>query len=130
MVIDVAVNTRNQLKRTNNNLMSAHNKGFDPQIIEEYRSKMQETSRNYVVEDNDENSDEYVNFFFIGMYNGKEIVYDAALYTLRLHHNSELYEIAEHRAAQRVPEFRAIDYSTCSDMIGIPGSNPHPKTRH
>ena len=80
------------------------NLGFDPQVIKEHRAKM--GSNNYYVVDSEDNSNEYVNFFFVGKYENKEVLFDAAIYTLRLSHNSELYEIAEHEAAKRFPEFK------------------------
>ena len=90
--------------------MTAVNKAFDPQLVQEYRDKMKKRNRNYMIVDSEDNSDEYVNFYFIGMYEGKEVIYDAVIYTLRLHHNSELYEIAEHRAAKHFPEYKQIKY--------------------
>jgi len=90
--------------------MSTQNEGFAATTIEEYRSKMKRIGKMYIVENNEDNTDEYVNFFFVGKYEGKDVIYDAVLYTLRLHHNSELYEIAEHKAAKKFPEFRAIHY--------------------
>ena len=54
--------------------------------------------------------DEYAHFYFIGKFEGKDVIYDTAIYTLRLHHESELYEIAEHRAAQHFPEYKKITY--------------------
>ncbi|ELR69331.1 hypothetical protein C900_05111 [Fulvivirga imtechensis AK7] len=90
--------------------MSAVNKGFDPQVIQEYREKMKKRHRNHIVVDSEDNSDEYVNFYFIGVYEGREVIYDAVICTLRLHHNSELYEIAEHKAARHFPEFKSIKY--------------------
>mgnify|MGYP006217115509 CR=1 FL=1 len=50
------------------------------------------------------------NFYFLGMFEGKEVIYDAALYTLRLHHSSEVYELAEHEAAKKFPNFKGINY--------------------
>ena len=44
------------------------------------------------------------------MFEGKEVIYDAALYTLRLHHSSEVYELAEHEAAKKFPNFKGINY--------------------
>jgi hypothetical protein len=38
------------------------------------------------------------------------VIYDAVIYTLRLQHESELYEIAEHRAAKHFPEYKKITY--------------------
>ncbi len=90
--------------------MPSLNKGFDPDVINEYREKMSRKGKNFLLSDSDDNSEEFKNFYFIGMFEGKEVLYDAALYTLRLHHNSELYELAEHRAANHFPEFKSISY--------------------
>ncbi len=88
----------------------SNNKGFDPEEIKKVKQQMAETNKPFVVIDSEDNSDEFMNFQFIGMYEGKETIYDAALYTLRLHHSSEVYELAEHRAAQRFPEYHKIAY--------------------
>lgn len=86
------------------------NKGFDPRIIEEYRSKIKAGSNSFLITDEDENTDEHAHFYFIGKYEGKEVIYDAVVYTLRLQHESELFEIAEHKAAQHFPEYKKITY--------------------
>jgi hypothetical protein len=86
------------------------NKGYDPETIREYRTRMIGLGKSYLMDDEDENTDEYVHFYFIGKFEGKEVIYDAVIYTLRLHHESELYEIAEHRAAKHFPEFKKITY--------------------
>jgi hypothetical protein len=87
-----------------------NNKGFDPQVIAEYKSKMQALGKNYLMDEEDESSEEYAHFYFIGLYEGKEIIYDSVMYTLRLQHESELFEIAEHRAAKHFPQYRKITY--------------------
>jgi len=86
------------------------NKGFDPQVIHDFKVRIQASGRGYVMDEEDENTDEYVHFYFVGVYEGKEVVYDAVMYTLRLQHESELFEIAEHRAAKHFPEYRKITY--------------------
>ena len=86
------------------------NKGFDPQTIDEYKSKIKGLGLNYLEAEDDETNDEYAHFYFIGMYEGKEVIYDTVMYTLRLQHESELFEIAEHRAAQHFPEYKKIAY--------------------
>jgi len=78
--------------------------------IQQIKSEISKSNGNFKLINPKDNSDEYVNFYFVGMHEGKEVVYDAVMYTLRLHHNSELYEIAEHRAAKRFPEFKKISY--------------------
>lgn len=90
--------------------MLSTNKAFDPQVIDEYKERIKKTKSNFLLVESEDNSDEYCNFYFIGMYEGREVVYDAVMYTLRLHHLSEVYEIAEHKAARHFPEFKKIKY--------------------
>jgi len=86
------------------------NNGFDPNTIESYRNRMKESGTRWVMEDEDQQGDEYAHFYFIGVYEGKEVIYDTVMYTLRLQHESELFEIAEHRAANHFPEYKKITY--------------------
>lgn len=90
--------------------MELENKGYESQTIKEYKDQMDDLGRNFLWDDEDENSDEYAHFYFIGKFEGREVIYDAVIYTLRLHHESELYEIAEHRAAKHFPEYKKITY--------------------
>jgi len=90
--------------------MLTQNPGFDKERITELKAELAKANSIYKVIPDDENSDEFVNFYFIGMYEGKEVIYDAALYTLRLHHSSEVYELAEHEAAKKFPDFNGISY--------------------
>jgi hypothetical protein len=90
--------------------MTVKNKGFDPQIIEEYASQMRSMGTSYIFDDEEESSDEYAHFYFIGKFEGKDVIYDTVIYTLRLQHESEMYEIAEHRAAQHFPHYKKISY--------------------
>ena len=89
--------------------MTTINTGFDPETIKEYKSKM--NNQGFFVEESDDNGDEYVNFIFVGEYKGKEVIYDAVIYTLRLNHHSELYEIAEEQTSDKYPEFNSMTYS-------------------
>lgn len=90
--------------------MSTSNPGFDPIRIDELKEELVKLNMTFKILPEEENSDEFVNFYFIGMYQGKEVIYDAAIYTLRLHHSSEVYELAEHKAAQKFPNFKSITY--------------------
>jgi hypothetical protein len=86
------------------------NKGFDLQTINEYRQRIEASHQGFVYDLQDENTDEYAHLYFIGNYEGKEVIYDTVMYTLRLQHESELFEIAEHRAAKHFPEYKKITY--------------------
>lgn len=90
--------------------MQTDNPGFSPQSIEQLRRELEAFGKPFKMVPSEDNSDEYVNFYFIGKFEGKEVIYDAALYTLRLHHSSELYEIAEHEAAKKFPNYHGISY--------------------
>lgn len=90
--------------------MQEVNKGLDPATIDALKDELKILGKSFKIIPSEDNSDEYVNFYFIGKYEGREVIYDAALYTLRLHHSSELYEIAEHEAAKRFPNFNGISY--------------------
>jgi hypothetical protein len=86
------------------------NKGFEAETISQYRKLIQAAGAAYVLSEEDEHTDEYAHVFFVGKYNGDDVIYDAVLYTLRLHHEGELFEIAEHRAAKHFPEYKKISY--------------------
>ena len=86
------------------------NEGFQIKTIEMVKAELKTINKSYKVIDSDDNGDEYLNFQFLGVYEGAEVIYDAVIYTLRLQHESELYEIAEHEAAKRFSSFKKIKY--------------------
>jgi len=89
---------------------TAENKGFEPEVIQEYKDRMRSSGTTFIMDGEDENTDEYAHFYFIGKFEGKEVIYDAVIYSLRLEHESELFEIAEHRAAKHFPQYKKISY--------------------
>ena len=89
--------------------MTTINEGFDPKTIKEYKLGM--NAQGFKLMESEDNGEEYVNFTFIGGYKGREVIYDAVIYTLRLSHHSELYEIAEQRTTEKYPEFNSMTYS-------------------
>lgn len=90
--------------------MQFANPGFDPKNIEQLSADLAKSGKPYKVVPDPGNSEEFINFLFLGMFEGKQVIYDAALYTLRLHHSSEVYELAEHEAAKKFPNFKGINY--------------------
>ncbi len=90
--------------------MSLSNPGFDPNHISALKEELHTLGKSFKIIPDEENSEEFVNFYFLGMFEGREVIYDAALYTLRLHHASEVYELAEHEAAKKFPNFKGISY--------------------
>ena len=90
--------------------MQFANPGFDPVNIEKLQAELEKSGKKFKIVPDPGNSEEFINFLFIGMFEGREVIYDAALYTLRLHHSSEVYELAEHEAAKKFPNFKGINY--------------------
>ncbi len=93
-----------------NEMKSEENKGFDNTTIKDYASRIRSQGGSFLRAEAEEETDEYAHFYFIGKYEGRDVIYDAVVYTLRLQHQSELYEVAEHRAAQHFPEYKKIAY--------------------
>jgi hypothetical protein len=81
---------------------------FDEKSIGKVKEEMKAMGSAYVINETDDNSDDYLEFLFIGKHNGTEMLFDAALYTLQLHHESELYDEAEKQAMKRFPEYRDL----------------------
>ncbi|GAB3343615.1 hypothetical protein GCM10027429_34540 [Marivirga atlantica] len=90
--------------------MKLDNPGFEPSEIEKVSAEIAKTKHRFVTIPSEDNNEEYQHFRFIGKYEGEDVVYDAVIYTLRLHHASEVYEIAEHKAAQKFPNFKPIKF--------------------
>lgn len=91
-------------------MMTAQNPSFNQAKIDSLKQKIAESKNDFILVDSEDNNEEFKHFQFIGMYEGKEAIYDAVIYTLRLHHASEVYEMAEHKAAQRFPNFKPIKF--------------------
>lgn len=84
------------------------NEGFDPHVIAELKKKLDSANLSFIPIDEEDNSDEYFHFQFVGKSNSKEVIYDAVMYTLRLEHESELLELAEEQAAQHFPNYEEL----------------------
>ncbi len=86
------------------------NPGFDPEEIALLKSECAAERRSFVyVEDeygeDDDVTDEHAHVQFVGSYEGKEVIYDAFLYTLRLHHAAQVYDLALERVRKQVPSY-------------------------
>lgn len=90
--------------------MTEQNPSFNKAEIESLKQKIASSKNNFVLVDSEDNNEEYKNFQFVGIYESQEAIYDAVIYTLRLHHASEVYEMAEHKAAQKFPNFKPIKF--------------------
>jgi hypothetical protein len=88
------------------------NLGFDSEEIKKLKEECAEEGQNYVLVEDDQDlaeTGEYVQFQFVGTYKNKEVIYDAALFTLELHYQSLVMEEAEKRVKALHKDFIPID---------------------
>ena len=85
---------------------------FNPtfQRQEDIIAKVKSSGQSFIFDAEDEITDDYAHFYFLGVHGGKEVLFDTVLYTLRMQHESELFEIAEHEAAKHFPGYKKIKY--------------------
>ncbi|CAG5016401.1 hypothetical protein DYBT9275_05547 [Dyadobacter sp. CECT 9275] len=90
------------------------NPGFDPEEIAllKQECKAERSSFIYVndeFEDDEEENNEHAHVQFVGYYKEKEVVYDALIYTLRLHHSTLVYDEALERLKKEYPDYVSQD---------------------
>jgi hypothetical protein len=82
------------------------NAGYTQEEVDLLREECEELGQNFViVDDEPEEEADYVQFQFIGKHEGKEVIYDAVLSTLSMHHSSRLYEEAEKKVMKIHKDF-------------------------
>ncbi|MCE7060151.1 hypothetical protein [Dyadobacter sp. CY343] len=89
------------------------NPGFDPEEIAQLRNECKAESSNFIhvddeFEDEEENN-EHAHVQFVGMYKDAEVIYDALIYTLRLHHSTLVYDEALERLKKEMPNYISQD---------------------
>lgn len=89
------------------------NLGFDPAEIAQLKKECKEEGLPYVIIVDDEEDIEFSPDFcevqFVGKYEGKEVVYDAIFYTLRMHHEGLVYDEAEKKAMKLFPHYKPVE---------------------
>ena len=85
------------------------NWGLDPSEIEQVDKEAAARNSNFVWNADEENNESIAHFFFTGDYQGKQVVYNALIYSLRLSYGAKLYELAEVEAGKHFPDFKPLD---------------------
>lgn len=85
------------------------NEGYEPDEIQALREECQKEGKAFVHVEDDEidvlDSGECVHVQFVGQYKGDDVIYDAVIYTLRLHHSSMVYEMAVEQVKKSFPKY-------------------------
>lgn len=92
----------------------------DKALIAHIRQKLGDDL--FYLDDEDEPTDECVHFYFQVMQEGQEVICDCVLYTLRLHHESEMHEEAEARAAEKFEQYmksKEADAASNEEEMGM-----------
>ncbi len=90
--------------------MSQENPGYDPKEIQKIKDACRKQNKPYILNENEPQGDEFAHILFTGNHEGKEVIFDAVIYTLRLHHSSVLYEKAEDKTAEQFPNYKRWDF--------------------
>lgn len=89
------------------------NPGFDPDEIAQLKRECKAEGSIFIhVEDefeDGEDNNEHAHVQFIGIYQGQEAIYDALIYTLRLHHSTLVYDLALERVQSQLPGYLPPD---------------------
>ncbi len=90
------------------------NPGYSKEEIDLLKAECEEEGNNFVLieDEDDEDMDDdgdYAHFQFVGMHEGKEVIYDAIMSTLSFHHSSLLYEEAEKKVKKLHKDFLAYE---------------------
>jgi hypothetical protein len=91
------------------------NDGYLQSEIDQLKKEMQEEGLNFVYVEDEENLDdtgEYAHFQFVGTKDGKEVIFDALMYTLRFHFDALLFAEAEERVAKAYPNYVMVEDRT------------------
>ncbi len=90
------------------------NPGFDPEEIAQLKKECRAERMNFIhvedgLDEGDDENNEHAHIQFIGYHNGQEVVYDALIYTLRLHHSTLVYDMALERVQKQIPGYLPPD---------------------
>jgi hypothetical protein len=88
----------------------AENQGTKTEEIQKLKAEFTKQGKPFKYVDEEEASGEMAEFFFIGNYDGKEVVFDCLLGTLRLAYESNLLEMAESRTKDKFPDYKGFDF--------------------
>lgn len=90
------------------------NPGFDPEEIAQLKKECRAEGMNFIhvedeFEEDEHENNEHAHVQFIGYHNSREVVYDALIYTLRLHHSTLVYDLALERVQKQMPGYLPPD---------------------
>lgn len=91
------------------------NPGYEPVEIENLKRECEQEGLPFVLVEDEldlEDTGEYAQFQFVGRKNGEEVIYDVAMFTLKMQHASKLLEEAELMVKRKHKDFVPLELRT------------------
>lgn len=85
------------------------NLGFDSSEIAKFQAELTKLGSPFKYIEEDEVSSDMAEFMFIGKHEGKPVIYDCLLGTLRMAYESNLMEMAEAKAKEKFPDYQGFE---------------------
>jgi len=86
------------------------NKGFDTAEIAKVKEKCRKAGQLFIFNEDEESDENAAHIYFVGKYDGKEVVYDAFIYTLEMEYNLGIYEEAKAIVMEENPKLKEEDF--------------------
>lgn len=86
------------------------NSGFNKDEIAKIDTAAKSQKQSFIFQEDVEKSDEFASIFFTGTYKGKEVVFDAFVYTLEMEFVSNIYDAAKDAVLEEHPEYENKDF--------------------
>lgn len=83
---------------------------MNTKLISKVKGAIQKTGKPFVFTSPEENDESQVQFQFLGTKDGKEVVYDAFLYTLEMEYFAKIHEEATQLVVDENPKFKDADF--------------------
>lgn len=88
------------------------NAGYNPENISQMKEAAAHAGFSFVLNTEQEQDDQSAYFFFVGKNDGKEVIFDTFIYTLRAEYELQLYELAETRLQEKFPNLKNVEEAT------------------
>ncbi|MBD0405271.1 hypothetical protein [Flammeovirga sp. EKP202] len=83
---------------------------MNTKLISKVKGQIQKTGKPFVFTAPEDNDESQVQFQFLGSKDGKEVVYDAFLYTLEMEYFAKIHEEATQLVIDENPKFKGADF--------------------
>lgn len=89
------------------------NEGFNPEKIAVLKEQCKQAKKSFIyVTDEQEPDEDSAYFRFVGKHDGKEVIFDAFIYTLRAEYEMAVFDQAEQLVKEKFPKYTNYEEAT------------------